>query len=100
MKCTECLKIRILEKCHFSRFLKFDLPTSNSIFSAPKWQNFSVYAEFPEFSENCLTFYHIPFRLGVIVKKTMGTFFGGTPVLYIFKGSDLSQGYQSATELA
>ena len=50
-----------------------------------KMQNFSVSsdAEFPEFSENGLTFDPSPFLLGVMVKKPWHNFFWDT--LYVFE---------------
>ena len=41
LKYTVCLNIKIScqKNCHFS---KFDLPTSNSIFSAPKWSKCKI----------------------------------------------------------
>ena len=66
MNCTGYLKLKycppkkIWKNCHFPKFLKFDLPASNSIFSAPpNGQNTKFLcpsdAEFPEFFKTGLS---------------------------------------------
>ena len=85
-----CLNIKIsnppkIGKLSFSTFLELTYQLQTQFFQLQYGQNekfqWLSYVKFSEFSKTGFTFYHSPFILGVIVKKTCLHFFGDT--LYV-----------------